>query len=77
MGDVVEEWPDIAARLAAGRFDLDDIGGKVAEQLAAELAGFIRQFQDPQACQRPRQRLGIAPWGIAPWGIAHWSISSM
>ena len=65
--DVVEERPDMAAALAAGRFDLDHIGAEVAEQLAAELALFVRELQDPQACQRARQGLGIG----------HWSISSM
>ena len=65
--DVVEEWPDMAAWLAAGRFDLDHIGAEIAEQLAAELALFIGELQDSQACQRARQGCGIA----------HWSISSM
>ena len=67
MRDVVEEWPDMAAALAAGRFDLDHIGPEVAEQLAAELARFVRKLQDSQACQRARQGLGIG----------HWSMSSM
>src|SRR5580692_7859643 len=69
--DVVEEWPDLAAGFAAGRFDLDHIGSEIAEQLAAELAGLVRQFQHSQPCQRARQRLGIGPWG------GHRSISSM
>mgnify|MGYP003693567423 CR=1 FL=1 len=46
--DVVEERPDVAAGLAAGRFDLDHIGPEIAEQLAAELALFIRELQDPR-----------------------------
>ena len=57
----------MAAGLAAGRFDLDHIGPEIAEQLAAELARFIRELQDSQARQRARQRLGVA----------HRSISSM
>ncbi len=65
VGDVVEEWPDAAAGLAAGGFDLDHIGPEIAEELAAELALFIRQLKDPQASQRPRQRLGIAHWSIS------------
>jgi len=67
VGDVVEEWTDMAARLTAGRFDLDHIGPEVAEKLAAELASLIRELEDSQACKRARQRLDIA----------HWSISSM
>ena len=65
MGDVVEEWPDTAAALAAGRFDLDHIGPEVAEKLAAELALFIRELQDSQACQRARQGLGIGHRSIS------------
>ena len=49
MRDVVEKRPDMPAALAAGGFDLDHVGPKVAEQLAAELALFIGEFQDPQA----------------------------
>ena len=67
VGDVVEERPDIAVALAAGGFDLDHIRTEIAEKLAAELAGFIRELQDSQARQRARQSLGIG----------HWSISSM
>jgi hypothetical protein len=57
----------VAVALAAGGFDLDHVGAKVAEQLAAELARFIRELQHSQACERPRQGLGIG----------HRSISSM
>ena len=46
------------ARLAARRLDLDHIGAEIAEQLAAELAGFVRQLQHPQAGQRARQCVG-------------------
>ena len=46
VGSVVEEWANAAVALAAGRFDLDHISAEVAEQLAAELAGFIRELQD-------------------------------
>jgi hypothetical protein len=60
MRDVVEERPDPAVGLATGGFDLDHIGPEIAEKLAAELAGFIREFQDSQACQRARQRRVIA-----------------
>ena len=67
MGNIVEKRPDATAAFATGRFDLDHIGPEVAEQLAAELARFIRKLQDSQACQRARQSLGIG----------HWSISSM
>ena len=38
----------MAAGFAARRLDLDDIGPEIAEQLAAELAGFVREFEDPQ-----------------------------
>jgi len=69
--DAVEERPDVAAGLAAGRFDLDHIGPEIAEQLAAELPGLVGELQDSEARQRPRQRR------IAHWGIAHRSISSM
>jgi hypothetical protein len=67
VGDVVEKRPDTAARLAAGRLDLDDVGSEITEQLAAELAGFVGELQHSQAGQRTRQ------W-LAP---AHRSISSM
>jgi hypothetical protein len=52
--DVVEKWPESPAPLAAGRLDLEDVGAEVAEQLAAELAGFVGELEDTQACQRPR-----------------------
>jgi hypothetical protein len=52
VGDVVEKRPDVTAGLAAGRFDLDHICPEISEQLAAELALFIGELQDPQACQR-------------------------
>ena len=44
MGDVVEERPDLAVGLAAGGFDLDHVGPEIAEELAAELSGFIRKL---------------------------------
>ncbi len=71
VGDVVEERPHLATGLAAEGFDLDHISPEIAEQLAAELAGFIRELQDSEAGERARQIR------ISPWGIAHWSISSM
>jgi hypothetical protein len=63
VGNVIEEWPDMAVRLATGRLDLDHVGPEIAEKLAAELALLIGEFQNPQPCQRAR--------------IAHWSMSSM
>jgi hypothetical protein len=48
VGDVVEKRPDPAAGLAAGRLDLDHIGAEIAEELAAELPLFIREFEDPE-----------------------------
>jgi len=42
----------MATAFAAGRFDLDHIGPKVAEELAAELAGLVGQLQYPEARQR-------------------------
>ena len=56
VGNVVEEWPDMAAGLAARRFDLDDVGAEVAEQLAAELALFVGQFQDRKPGQWTARR---------------------
>ena len=41
MGVVVEEGSGAAVGLAAGRLDLKHIGPEVAEELAAELTGFI------------------------------------
>jgi broad specificity phosphatase PhoE len=67
VGDVVEEWPDMTAGLAAGRFDFDHVGPEIAEELAAELTRFIRELQDSEARQRARQILVIV----------HRSISSM
>ena len=52
MRDIVEEWPDGAIALAPSGFDLDHIGPEVAEKLAAELALFIRELEDPEGCQR-------------------------
>jgi hypothetical protein len=69
--DVVEEWPDVAVGLAARGLDLDHIGSEIAEKLAAELASFIRELKDSQACQRARQRQRQR------LSTAHWSISSM
>jgi hypothetical protein len=67
MRHIVEERPDAATGLAAGRFDLDDVGAEAAEQLAAKLAGLIGEFDDPEAGQRARERVELA----------HRSISSM
>jgi hypothetical protein len=52
MGDVVEERSETAAGLSTRGFDLDHIGPEIAEKLAAELAGFIREFENPQPSQR-------------------------
>ena len=57
----------MAARLAARRLDLDDIGPEIAKQLAAELPGFVREFEDAQTREGSRKVLGVA----------HRSISSM
>ena len=65
MRDVVEEWPDAAAALATGGFDLDHIGPEIAEKLAAELALFVGELQDSQARQRARQGLGIGHCSIS------------
>ena len=48
----------LAAGLAAGGFDLDHIGAEIAEELAAELALFVCQFEDPETGQRARQKGG-------------------
>ena len=40
------EWPDVAAGLATGGFDLD-IGREIAEQLAAELAFHASAMMPP------------------------------
>ena len=55
MRHVVDKRPDMAARLAARRLDLDHVGPEIAEQFAAELARLVRQLQHPQAGQRARQ----------------------
>ena len=57
-GGIVEKWPDAPAGLAAGRLDLDHVGSKIAEQLAAELAGFVREFEDSEAGERAWQSFG-------------------
>ena len=64
MGDVVEEWPHAAGRLATGGFDLDDIGPQVAQEFATKLALFVGEFQDSQARQRAWEGLGI--WSLRP-----------
>jgi hypothetical protein len=46
---VIQKGPNAARRLAAGRFDLDHVGTEVCHELAAELALFVRQLQNPQA----------------------------
>jgi hypothetical protein len=65
VGKVVEERPDPTAGLAAEGFDLDHICPQVAEELAAELAFFIRKLQDSQVCERARQRASITHWSIS------------
>ena len=60
MRDVVEKRPDVAARFAARRLDLDHIGAEIAEQLAAELSRFIRKFENPQTRERPRNTVGCS-----------------
>jgi len=67
VGNIVEKWPDTAAGLAAGRFNLDHVRSEIADELAAELALFVCKFEHPDACQRARRSLDIA----------HRSISSM
>ena len=64
MRNVVEERPNLPALLPAGRFDLDHIGPEIAQQLAAELALFIRQFEHSQSRQRS---LGAGHWAISSW----------
>ncbi len=56
MRNVVEKGSDMPAAFAAGGFDLDHIGPEVAEELAAELAGLIGEFEDPEAHQRAGKR---------------------
>src|SRR5262249_35085671 len=68
--EVVEERSHPAAGLAAGGFDLDHIGSEIAQKLAAELAFFVRELEDPQARQRARQVLGVGPWSIARRSIS-------
>jgi len=46
VGNIVEERPNAAVVLTTGRFDLDHIGPKIAEKLAAELASFIRKLEN-------------------------------
>ncbi len=65
--NIVEKRPELAARRTAGRLDLDHVGAEIAEQFAAELTGFVRQFENTQAGQRTGQ------WRR----VAHPSISSM
>ena len=67
MGDIVQEWPDVAGRLATGGFDLDDIGPQVAQEFATKLALFVGELQDSQACQ----------WAWQGLGSGHFSISSI
>jgi hypothetical protein len=52
VGDVVQKWPGTAAGLSARGLDLDHVGTEVAEKLAAEMALFIRELENPEACQR-------------------------
>jgi hypothetical protein len=67
VGNILKKRPDMAAGLAPEGFDLDQISPEIAEELAAELARFIRELQDSEARQRARQILVII----------HRSISSM
>jgi hypothetical protein len=65
VGNVVDEWPDIAAGLAARGFDLDYIGPEIAEQLATELAFLVGELQDSETCERTGQRFKVAHWSIS------------
>jgi hypothetical protein len=65
MGDVIKERPHTAGCLAAGGFDLDDIGPQVAHEFAAELALFVGKFQDSQARQRAWEGLGSGHCSIS------------
>src|SRR4029453_155523 len=56
--DVVEKWPEPPAPLAARRLNLNDVGAEIAQQLAAEMAGFVGQLQYAQACERARELIG-------------------
>jgi hypothetical protein len=64
VGDVIEERPNMAGGLATGGFDLDNIGPEIAEKLAAELAGLIRELQDSQAQQRDKPQPTKTVWAI-------------
>src|SRR5439155_12782814 len=65
--DVVQKRPDPAARLAAWGLDLDDIRPEITEQLAAELAGFVRQLQNANSGQWTRKRPGAGHPSISSW----------
>jgi hypothetical protein len=64
VGDVIEERPNMAGGLTTGGFDLDNIGPEIAEKLAAELAGLIRELQDSQAQQRDKPQPTKTVWAI-------------
>ena len=65
MRNVVEEGPDTAAGLAAGRLDLDDVRPQIPEELAAELARLIGEFENAQPCERARPKLIITHASIS------------
>src|SRR5262245_19595559 len=43
---ILEERSELSRGRAAGRFDLDDVGAEVAENLAAEQTAFCRQIEN-------------------------------
>ena len=55
----------MAAGFASRRLDLDDIGPEIAEQLAAELPGFVREFEDAQTRKGPG-RYWVSLTGASP-----------
>ena len=69
-GLIVDERGVAARRIAAGRFDQDDVGAHVSQELACERDRVSREFDDPHALQRSRPRAGVAA------GVGHRTPSS-
>src|SRR5437899_9102807 len=70
MRRLVDEWTDSARGVAAGRFDLDDVGAHVGEQARGKMGAIGAQIEHAQARKR-----AVAHYLTLPGALPRFSIS--
>ena len=71
MRRLADEWTDSARGVAAGRFDLDDVGTHVGEQARRKMGAIGAQIEHAQARKR-----AVAHYLTLPGALPRFSISS-